>query len=608
MTATRTRERLAEALGADRRPAPREAWGDFLISRADPGPSKPGRLDGPGRAVRSSGDWTLRSQAPGPGWCGYPLTATETGPWQLWIVGELYGGANARAVAADVAMGNVSASALNGHLLLLGWNESERQWHVWTDRFGTVHAYYASDGSRSSLGTCFSAVSRAASQRRLDWEALSGFFAFGFFPQDRTFFEDVRILRPSSHYVFDGDGKVRKSERYAAWSHRPDTRRSPQDTVEAFASVLHTILDEESASSERMALPISGGLDSRTTVAALTRPGRKPGARLWSYSYGYTDDSVETRIARRVAEARSLPFHALTVGPYLFDELEHVLACVEGFQDVTQARQAMVANLLAEKSDVVMAAHWGDVWLDDMGLVGARPSEDAVIDHALAKISKRGRAWLLRHVIAPRLGAEPERRLREMVADELGRFPGVEDPDFRIKAFKTDQWSFRWTLASLRMYQAGAFPRLPFYDSRMADFFATVPSHQVSRRSLQIEYLKRHAPDLARITWQAYQTNLYRAAHFDTWLLPARAVKKAVRLLSARRDPERNWEVQFLNEDGRRRLREHLTSPGRKLHELVSRDEVTTLLDAFLASPLEENRGYTVSMLLTFSAWLEKNG
>ena len=195
-----------------------------------------------------------------------------------------------------------------------------------------------------------------------------------------------------------------------------------------------------------------------------------------------------------------------------------------------------------------------------------------------------------------------------MVSEELGRFPGIEDADFRMKAFKTDQWSFRWTLASLRMYQAGAFPRLPFYDTRMADFFTTVPSARVQGRSLQIDYLKRHAPDLARITWQAYQTNLYRAAHFDTWMLPARAVKKAMRVLSARRVPERNWEVQFLSDDGRRRLRDHLTSRGRKLHEVVDPAEIGPLVDAFFASPLEEGRGYTVSMLLTFAAWLEAHG
>src|SRR5260221_5833598 len=94
----------------------------------------------------------------------------------------------------------------------------------------------------------------------------------------------------------------------------------------------------------RLAIPISGGLDSRSSVAAITGPS--PSDRLWSYSYGYSDDSVETRISREVAQARGLPFEAFTIRPYLFDRLEEVMAAVEGFQDVTQCRQAFVANEL----------------------------------------------------------------------------------------------------------------------------------------------------------------------------------------------------------------------------------------------------------------------
>ena len=585
--------------------ASREAWGDFLLS-GGAGSSPVGRS--PETPGPPSGDgWTLRWQAPSEGWCGYPVTVIEEGPWTLRVLGEVYGAAEtaARALVRDVASGKRSAAELNGHLLLLGWNEAERQWHVWTDRFGTVHAYVASDGTRASLGTHFPAVARAASRRRLDWDALAGFFAFGFFPEDRTFFDDVRILRPASHYVFDEDGRPVSSSRYWSWSHRPDPRRTYRETVEAFASTLHEVLDDQTRG--RLAVPISGGLDSRTTVAALTRPGRAPRSdeSLWSYSYGYAADSAETRIAGRVASARKLPFRALTVGPYLFGELDRVIACVEGFQDVTQPRQAIVADLLAASSDAVLAAHWGDVWLDDMGLGGSPAAPESVVDHALAKISKRGHPWLLRTLVEPRRREPADALLRRFVAGELDRVSAIEDPDFRVKAFKTDQWSFRWTLASLRMYQAGAFPRLPFYDTRMADFFAGVPTAFVEGRRLQIDYLKRFAPDLARITWQAYGTNLYRVAHFDTWMLPARAVKKAIRALSSRRVPQSNWEVQFLGAEGRRGLEDRLLSRGRRLHQYADPRALRELLDAFFASPFEEGRGYTVSMLVTFAAFLE---
>ena len=202
-------------------------------------------------------------------------------------------------------------------------------------------------------------------------------------------------------------------------------------------------------------------------------------------------------------------------------------------------------------------------------------------------------------------GESAEGLLRGFVRREFERLSAIEDPDFRVKAFKTEQWSFRWTLASLRMFQAGAFPRLPFYDNRMADFFSTVPSTFVAGRRLQIDYLKRHAPDLARITWQARDADLYWATRPDLLLLPKRALKKVFRLATGRHVIERNWEVQFLSESGRAGLERWLLAPGLKLHDLVPRPKLVELLADFSREPFEAGRGYTVSMLLTFSAWLE---
>ena len=116
--------------------------------------------------------------------------------------------------------------------------------------------------------------------------------------------------------------------------------------------------------------------------------------------------------------------------------------------------------------------------------------------------------------------------LADLLRPELKAVRSIDDPDFRIKAFKIDQWSFRRTMASLRSYQLGAFPRLPFYDTRLSDFFATVPSEFVAGRRLQIDYLKRYAPDLARIAWQAGGANLYQYRSARYWKLPIRVAAR----------------------------------------------------------------------------------
>jgi hypothetical protein len=392
--------------------------------------------------------------------------------------------------------------------------------------------------------------------------------------------------------------------------------------VDEFGEVLTDILRDQTRTG-RVAIPISSGLDSRTAAAVITSGQREdphgggilknggPAGRphLWSYSYGYTDYSSETKLASRIAATRELEFTRFTIPAYLFDHLDVIMASVEGFQGVASTRQAAISDEVGSRADYLIAAHWGDVWMDDMGLLGQdRLDDQAVLSHTLHKIESRGRHWLLENLCRPRLGKqEPAGLLRDVVAQELRRVEHIEEADFRVKAFKTEQWSFRWTAASLRMFQPGAFPRLPFYDNRMVDFCCTIPSNFVGGRRLQIEFLKRHHSDVARVPWDVTGNSLFYHPRFKAVELSRRAWRKMWRIAARRPHVGRNWEVQFLNGTGKAGLREWLLRPGLKLHELVSPAAITNLLDGLFGAPDAAN-GYTVSSLLTFSAWLEQYG
>jgi hypothetical protein len=294
------------------------------------------------------------------------------------------------------------------------------------------------------------------------------------------------------------------------------------------------------------------------------------------------------------------------VGEYLFAALPELVDIVEGFQDVTQGRQASVAKQLSEHADRVIAAHWGDVWFDRvLSSPPARTTDDALVASVLPKLYKPGHRWLMEHLIRPRLDrVDIDGVLRDAMVAELQRIPRLPDDDFRLKALKTDTWSFRWTLASIRMYQRAIFPRLVFYDTRLTDFFSTVPSEWLSERRLQRELLKRKAPDLARIPWQGFGVNLYWRDHFDTWLLPWRAGRKAIRRLRRTKPPiVRNWEVQFSSPKGRRQLRSALLGDGAPLAGLADPGRIEQLL-ARLHAQGDRESGYAASILLTLSQTL----
>ena len=95
---------------------------------------------------------------------------------------------------------------------------------------------------------------------------------------------------------------------------------------------------------------------------------------------------------------------------------------------------------------------------------------------------------------------------------------------------------------------------------------------------------------------------------FAPLALAGRAARKAERRLTGRRVIERNWEVQFLGNEGRAALRDWLLRPGRRLHDAVPVAAVRDLLEAFERDPWGPRPGAPpqpaspVALLLTLSA------
>lgn len=590
--------------------SPASSRGDWLLTFGDENIRWPTRHPGgEWQEHHRAGEGILWTQAPSEDWRGAPWAVHDEGDWTVWLFGETYPlTSNGDEAWRGIPSGRNKPTELNGHCLLLAWHRPSSEWHVWTDRFGTLHAYHAGGATARAVGTCFTTVA-GASRRQLDWPGLTGYCGFGFFPQDRTWFEDVKILRPATHSVFAADGTQLRSERYWHWWFEPSSKLSYDETLAELHERLEAVIADQTGRGA-VALPISGGLDSRCTVAAL--PSECGDVR--AYTYGYLEDSREVEIARRIAAKRNLTCPNFSIKSYLFDEADDISRSLEGFSDLALCRQYAITSKLknggeiGSPRDFVIAAHWGDVWLDDMGLLDHPLDEEALLAHVMDRISKPA-GWLLDHLCRPNLGGEdPGQLLRQMVREELAPFEEIEDADFRVKAFKTDQWSFRSTTASLRAYQPGVFPRLPFYDTRLTDFFATVPTDWTRGRQLQIDYLKRYAPDLARITWDAYDTNLYRYPHFNTWLLPQRALRKAWRTITGYRPVQRNWEVQFDGEAGREGLRQWLTRPGLRIHDVVPRSDFEGLLEEFSVPRPSGTLGYVVSKALTLAVALETHG
>lgn len=480
---------------------------------------------------------------------------------------------------------------LNGRFVLIFRRDGSHEWTIITDRVGAMHAYITRRGERIvEIGSDLASLD---SEHHLDWVGINSFFTFGFFMEDRTYFADTKILFPHFIYCISDDGQVITSQSYWAWHQSVDPKLSYSDAVVEYDRLLRQAV-RRACNHGQVILPISGGLDSRSLAAVLPE-------QIQTYSYGYTEDSVETRIASQVASAQGLKFTQHVIHPYLFERLNEIVRALHGSQDVTQARQCSVNGWVREQGDVVLTGLWGDLICNQIGLADGLPERMSIVEYSLRKIHKRGRAWLQDNISRHHLGSkDPMVEIVTMVEKGIGSFSDIEDIDFRVKAFKTSTWVFRWSNSSLRGFALGATPRIPYYDVDLIDFFCTVPTAFVRDRRLQIDHLKRYAPHLARVEWQSAGANLYWA-QYGKWIsFPRRVINRVKRTLKQEKSIQRNWEVQFLSPERRQKLTSTLMT---LCPDFVQQDALQKLIDQFYQNPDAAN-GYTVSMLVTLAGWM----
>jgi hypothetical protein len=527
----------------------------------------------------------------------------STERWTISILGEPSCDSDVEASCVRVLEGDADPWILGSHWAIVAKDKARDRWVLLTDRYGTVHVYAAERAGRvEAFGASFFGLASVARDRELDVKAIAAFCAQGFFPSDHTWLRAIRIIRPATRVDLAPDGAVAGERRWAEWRYEPDPTIDP---IDRFATILHDAT-ARALRGGRVLVPISGGLDSRCTVAAIPRESA-PGCQ--SYSYGYSADSAELRIAARIARSRGLSYTGHLVHEYLFDRLDDIIQSVEGFQDVTQSRQSAVSPWLAAHGSHVIAAHWGDVWFDSMGYED-QPGHIGLssrIDGAAKKFLKHGRDWFSSNVPAFRDEGGGDRVVREALEDDAVRIPESLPPDLWIKALKTETWSFRWTLASLRTYALAVVPRLPFYERSMEELVCSQTPSVFRDRRVQIEYLRRYASDLAAIEWQETGAALRWGREGEHLAIPSRALRKLSRMMRGSKLILRNWEVQFLSDRGRAALRDRTAADGLRLHELVPRDAVIGLLSELDRNPSREN-GYVASMLLTMSATMELLG
>lgn len=434
-------------------------------------------------------------------------------------------------------------------------------------------------------------------KNEIDHKAICIFAATGFFLDDDTYFINQKALRPATNYTLsDGSYSIIKEENYFKWHYSPIERPFDQ-IVDEFTVLFEKIIDEQ-VQDKKVILPLSGGLDSRTQAAALKHLNKK----VHSYSYEFENGHNETKYAEQIAKVCDFPFEKWIIPKgYLWKNIEEIALINQCYTEFTHPRQAAIMEKLVGLGEVISLGHWGDVLFDNMDLPSQLSLEDQVDIMIKKVIKKRGIELAEKLWKSWDLEGDFYTYFRQRVKKLLLEVSISEDTNAQTRAFKSLFWASRWTGSNLSYFENVKPITLPYYDERMCQFICTVPERFLAKRQIQIAYLKKRNPVLAKITWQEYRPfNLYTYQwnHFP-WNFPYRIYQKIRKDYIVKNKVSNNYENQFLGKENEVELRKWLFE-NQKFKAFVDPRIVKEMYDGFK----NENHlsySHVISTLLTLS-------
>jgi len=189
------------------------------------------------------------------------------------------------------------------------------QWHwdgetvtVGNDRYGMYPAFYYSTDTEFYISPSVFQLIEFGAPPDINWPGLGAFLRVGSFIGTDTVFEHIHALPPDATLTWSR-GKLAVSGGYARVKKAQISRA---EAVDSYIDLFRAAIERRLPDHDAMAMPLSGGRDSRHILFELVRAGRKPKYCVTGRRYP-PDRHEDERIAALLADAVGVE-HVL-VGP-----------------------------------------------------------------------------------------------------------------------------------------------------------------------------------------------------------------------------------------------------------------------------------------------------
>jgi asparagine synthase (glutamine-hydrolysing) len=298
----------------------------------------------------------------------------------------------------------------NGMFAFAVWDRRRRELTLARDRLGVKPLYYHLSGGRLAFASEIKALLAVPTvERRVDPAALFHYVGYEFVPAPATMFAGVKKL-PPGHVLRFRDGEVRV-DRY--WDLAFAREERPRAWYEArLLELLEDAVRLRLVADVPLGVFLSGGLDSSTVVAMMSRQGVRP---LQTFSLGYDDPSYsELPHARAVSRAFGTEHHELVIEPISPELIETAAWHLdEPMTDLSTIPFYLIARKARERVTVCLSGEGGDEVL--VGYDRFKASKAHALYGRLPLFLRRG-------LIAPLVQALPDQTQKKGPLNLLKRF------------------------------------------------------------------------------------------------------------------------------------------------------------------------------------------
>ncbi|MHC1756373.1 MAG: asparagine synthase-related protein [Methanosarcina sp.] len=194
---------------------------------------------------------------------------------------------------------------LNGYFIAAIHDSDEEKLTILNDRYGLIKLFYYHDYSSFYFSPKVKNLLFLNTDKLLQKDSMIDYFTIGYLPGDKTFFREIQQLPAGSILEYSkNELTITKYWNYE-YSYNYDLR-SKDELIDELGFLWQKAVEKRINKSEKILIPLSGGLDSRAILAAALKCTSKDNIITFTFGMPGSFDFEIGKLVARVAGVKNI--------------------------------------------------------------------------------------------------------------------------------------------------------------------------------------------------------------------------------------------------------------------------------------------------------------